>query len=122
MKFSEFCQYEKKDPDLERICRSADRHVKRFIQKQIVSIGDPKRVRFDELTKTVVSPDREIRLRIAGERVGDKIKIRTLIDGESQVAEINPEYFKSENIRAYLREFEIQAGQIFREIRKSIRS
>ena len=118
MNFKEYCDlsYEDKEKILLDVRKCVYRHVQKFIKEQVVSVGNSKIVSFDGVNLN------NTRIGNYCFKAGSLIKVEVYVGNNIHESLVNPKYFKSENVKNYLREFEIDVKDMISEIRKNYSS
>jgi len=115
MNFKEYCELSCEDREriLKNIKGCVHQHVQKFIKEQVISVGNSDVVSFDGkmLNKAAVGDYCEKR--------GSLVHVEICVGRNIHESLINPKYFKPENVKNYLREFELNVKDLISEIRKN---
>ncbi len=109
MNFKEYCEYNKeKDQELKNIKKHIINYISRFVNEQVISVGNPDIVSLKDI---------DIKLDCC--RQNKLIHVEILLERNIHKSLINPKYFKPDNVKNYLREFEINIKEVISSIRKN---
>lgn len=123
MRFKEYCGcFDKQKEFVFRINDSAIGYLRRIAREQTVSIGRPSVVVFDERKMMVECSDDSFDIRSKAYKSGVSICLEVLVSDRKFVIDINPLYFREDNICNYLRECELYIRKRFSDLRRKIYS
>jgi hypothetical protein len=115
MNFKDYCKTSSVERDriLSEIKKYVYQHIIKFVREQVISVGNSEVVSFENMKLN------EIIIGAHCCKVGSLIHVEAYVGNNIHESLINPKYFKPDNTKNYLREFEINVKDIISEIRKN---